>query len=65
MLVLSRRLHEQIIVGDDLVIEVTEIEKGKVRIGIACPRDVPIFRREILPKDHPHAFPERPEPVAT
>lgn len=48
MLKLSRRLGERIVIGDGIVVEVVAIDRGKVRLGIVAPRDVPIFRSELL-----------------
>jgi carbon storage regulator len=50
MLVLSRKLGEKIYVGDSICITVVDIDRGKIRLGIEAPRDVPIFRSEL--KDH-------------
>lgn len=47
MLVLSRKVNEQIIVNDNIVITVVDVGQGKVRIGIDAPRDIPIDRREV------------------
>ncbi len=49
MLVLSRKLGERIFIGEDIVITLVDIDRGKVRIGIQAPRDVPIYREELLP----------------
>lgn len=57
MPVLSRKLGEKIFVGDDVVITVVDIGRGRIRLGIEAPRDVPIFRQELLPLDPP---PDRP-----
>lgn len=48
MLVLSRRRGESIQVGDSIVITVVELRDGKVRLAFTAPRDVPIFRTELL-----------------
>lgn len=47
MLVVSRKVGEKIYVGDDIVIIVTDIDRGKVRIGIKAPPDVTILREEL------------------
>jgi carbon storage regulator len=49
MLVLSRKLGEKIYIGDNVCITVVDIDRGKIRLGIEAPRDVPIYRQELLP----------------
>ena len=49
MLVLSRKLGEKIYINDNICITVVDIDRGKIRLGIEAPRDVPIFRQELLP----------------
>jgi carbon storage regulator len=49
MLVLSRKLGEKILIGDNIYITVVDIDRGKIRLGIEAPRDVPIYRQELLP----------------
>jgi carbon storage regulator len=48
MLVLSRKLGEKIYINDNICITVVDIDRGKIRLGIDAPRDVPIFRQELL-----------------
>jgi len=47
MLVLSRKKLEQIAIGDDIVITITETRQHSVRIGIEAPRHLKILRREL------------------
>ena len=47
MLILTRKLDESIMLGNDIEIKVLGIEEGKVKIGIDAPRDVDIYRKEI------------------
>ena len=54
MLVLSRKLGEKIYINDNICITVVDIDRGKIRLGIEAPRDVPIFRQELL-GDHKDA----------
>ena len=48
MLILTRKLDESIVVGDDIVIKVISLEKGAVKLGIEAPRDISILRSELL-----------------
>lgn len=48
MLVLSRRLGESIVIGDDIVITVLEVRGDVVRVGVDAPRSVQVRRQELL-----------------
>ena len=48
MLVLSRRVGERLIIGDDIVITVIDVRSDGVRIGIDAPRSVRVNRAEVL-----------------
>lgn len=47
MLVFSRKLSEEVVIGDNIVIKVIEVRNGKVRIGVQAPRDMTVHRREV------------------
>jgi carbon storage regulator len=53
MLVLSRKLGEKIYINDNICITVVDIDRGKIRLGIEAPRNVPIFRQELLATQAP------------
>lgn len=47
MLVLTRKIGESIMIGDDIEIKVTEVRGKKIRLGIKAPAFVPVNRKEI------------------
>lgn len=47
MLVLSRKVGEKILVGNDITLVVIEIRGDKVRLGIEAPRDMAVHREEV------------------
>lgn len=47
MLVLSRRVGERILIGDDIVVTVVDVRHDTVRLGIAAPRSVRVNRAEV------------------
>ena len=51
MLVLSRRVGERLLIGDDIEIVVLEAKSGQVRLGIEAPREIPIVREELLERE--------------
>lgn len=64
MLVLSRRVGERIFIGKDreIVLEVVEIRRDRIRLGIVAPGDVPIHREEVaLAMDAEKEWEERNE----
>ena len=48
MLVLTRKVNQSIIIGDNIEIVVLEVRGEQVRIGIKAPRDVQVHRKEIF-----------------
>lgn len=47
MLILSRKLEEEIKIGDSITIKILGIQEGQVRIGIDAPKEMKVFRAEI------------------
>jgi len=48
MLVLSRKLNETILIGDNIRVTLLGIDGDKIKVGIDAPRDVKVFREELL-----------------
>lgn len=47
MLILTRRIGETLMVGDDITITVLGVKGNQVRLGVNAPRDVAVHREEI------------------
>ena len=63
MLVLSRKLGEKIYINENICITIVDIDRGKIRLGIEAPRDVPIYRQELLPAGQQHRVEATKQPV--
>ena len=51
MLVLRRKIEEEIVIGADIHVKVLDIEGVRVKLGIVAPPDVPILREELLARE--------------
>jgi carbon storage regulator len=51
MLVLSRKLGERLLIGQDVTITILSMERGRVRLGIEAPTQLRVLREELR---HPH-----------
>jgi carbon storage regulator len=47
MLVLSRRVKQEIMIGDNISVMVIEIRGDKVRLGVQAPANIPVHRHEV------------------
>ncbi|MBT00784.1 MAG: carbon storage regulator [Oceanospirillaceae bacterium] len=47
MLILTRRVGETLMVGDDVTVTVLGVKGNQVRIGVNAPKDVSVHREEI------------------
>lgn len=47
MLILTRRIGETLMVGDEVTVTVLGVNGNQVRIGVNAPKDVPVHREEI------------------
>ena len=48
MLILTRRVGETVMIGDEIEVTVLGVKGNQVRIGVKAPRDVAVHREEIL-----------------
>jgi carbon storage regulator len=58
MLVLSRAKGEGLVINNDIVVQIVEITPDKVRLGITCPKEVSVHRREVWEAIRQHATPQ-------
>jgi carbon storage regulator len=50
MLVLTRKLGQNIVIGSDISIKILQIDNNKVQIGVQAPTSVSIYRQELFDK---------------
>ncbi len=48
MLILTRKLGESIVIGDNIVVTVSDINKKQVKLGISAPKDITVNREEVV-----------------
>jgi carbon storage regulator len=48
MLILTRKVGEVIMIGDDIMVKVLGVRSGQVKIGVEAPRALPVHRQEIF-----------------
>jgi carbon storage regulator len=48
MLVLTRRKNQSIVIGDNVIVTVLEVKGDQIRLGITAPREVQVYREELL-----------------
>ncbi len=66
MLVLTRKIHQSIVIGDNVEVVVLEVRGEQVRLGIRAPKDVAVHRKEIyeqILEENRGAAQVRPEDV--
>ena len=50
MLVLTRKLQEKIMIGDDIEVIILSVRGNQVKVGVNSPKDVVVHREEIFKK---------------
>jgi len=66
MLVLTRKVNQSIMIGDDIEVIVLEVRGEQVRLGIKAPREIAVHRREIyeaIQRENLMAAQAKPEDV--
>lgn len=66
MLVLSRRIGEEICIGEGVVLTVVDVKSGRVRLGIQAPPEVSVDRQEVRHRkviEHSRSEHEELEPL--
>ncbi|HLJ84064.1 MAG TPA: carbon storage regulator CsrA [Candidatus Eremiobacteraceae bacterium] len=54
MLVLTRKLNQEIVIGDDIRITIVAVGGDQVKLGITAPRSIPVHRSEVLRERESH-----------
>ncbi len=52
MLVLTRKIDQGIVIAGNIYIRVLGVERDRVKIGIAAPKEIPVLREELLERDN-------------
>ncbi len=68
MLVLTRRVGEKVVIGNEIVVEVLSVSGDGVRLGIAAPRETSVHRFEVFEEiqaaNQASSAPQAPDPRA-
>jgi carbon storage regulator len=64
MLVLTRRIGEEIVIDGNIRVVVVAVQGGKVRLGISAPPSVPVDRKEVHDQRLEFAFEDAAAPYA-
>ena len=64
MLILTRRVGETLMIGDDISVTVLGVKGGQVRVGVNAPRDVIVHREEIYERIRDEDNDEEDRPIS-
>ena len=62
MLILTRRIGETLMVGDEVTVTVLGVKGNQVRLGVNAPKDVAVHREEIYERIQEEQEKDAPEP---
>jgi len=48
MLVLTRKINESLVIGENIELTIIDISNGSVRLGFSAPRCIKIYRKELI-----------------
>jgi len=48
MLILTRKLNESVVIGDNIKVTVSDIKNGQIKLGISAPKEVTVNREEVV-----------------
>jgi carbon storage regulator len=65
MLILTRRVGETLMIGDEVTVTVLGVKGNQVRIGINAPKDVAVHREEIYQRIKREGTPEAGQPESS
>ncbi len=67
MLILTRKLNESIIIGDQIEVSIVDIRGDQVKLGIKAPRNIKVYRQEVyraIQKENIEAVKSKPELIS-
>ncbi|MCC6209254.1 MAG: carbon storage regulator CsrA [Gammaproteobacteria bacterium] len=60
MLILTRRVGETLVIGDDIIITVCSVRNSQARIGIQAPQHIAVHRKEIYERIQKEVSEDKP-----
>ena len=60
MLILTRRVGETVMIGDEITVTVLDVKGNQIRLGIAAPKEIPVHREEVYIRVNEEKARQRP-----